>query len=52
MLLFYNKSATPSLNALLSLTDVNQITPGDTLTIYLRNGSVEAQATRVDRRAE
>ncbi|MBE5880863.1 MAG: exodeoxyribonuclease VII large subunit [Lachnospiraceae bacterium] len=35
-----------------TLTDVNQITPGDTLTIYLRNGSVEAQATRVDRRAE
>ena len=35
-----------------TLTDVNQITPGDTLTIYLQNGSVEAQATRVDRREE
>lgn len=35
-----------------TLTDARQIAPGDELTIYLQNGTVDAVVNRVDRRAE
>lgn len=35
-----------------TLTDISQVQPGDTMNIYLQNGTVDATVSRVNRRSE